>query len=43
MMNMETGNFESAHQWYAAALAKQPNNVHVLEGYCNLLLAEGSM
>jgi tetratricopeptide (TPR) repeat protein len=41
MVNMDAGHFEAAERWYKAALAKKPDDVRVLDGYCAVLLQEG--
>src|SRR6266542_1273751 len=41
MVNMDAGRLEPSEKWYRAALAKQPENVAVLDGLCNVLLAAG--
>ena len=41
MINMDAGHLDAAEKWYRAALAKNPNDVAVLDGLCNVLLAEG--
>ena len=39
--NMEAGHFEVAVPWYKAALTKKPDDVHMLDGYCHVLLEAG--
>jgi tetratricopeptide (TPR) repeat protein len=41
MINMDAGHLDAAEKWYRAALAKNPTDVAVLDGLCNVLLAEG--
>jgi tetratricopeptide (TPR) repeat protein len=41
MVNMDAGHFETAEKWYKAALMKKPDDVRVLDGYCNVLLQQG--
>jgi len=40
--NMEAGHFEAAEKWYKAALAKKPDDVTLLDGYCHVLLEDGN-
>jgi tetratricopeptide (TPR) repeat protein len=42
MVNMDAGHFETAETWYKAALAKKPDDVRILDGYCNVLLKVGN-
>jgi len=37
-LNMQTGKFEASRKWFDMALARQPENITILEGYCVLLL-----
>src|ERR1700682_6277141 len=39
--NREAGHFETAVPWYKAALAKKPDDVRMLDGYCHVLLEVG--
>jgi tetratricopeptide (TPR) repeat protein len=41
MVNMDAGHVEAAEKWYRAALAKNPNDVAVLDGLSNVLLKAG--
>ncbi|HEY6045284.1 MAG TPA: tetratricopeptide repeat protein [Pyrinomonadaceae bacterium] len=41
MVNMDAGHLEAAEKWYRAALAKDPNDVQVLDGLSNVLLKAG--
>jgi len=40
--NMEARHFEAAEKWYKAALAKKPDDVTLLDGYCHVLLEDGN-
>lgn len=42
MVNMDAGHYETAETWYKAALAKKPDDVRILDGYCNVLLQLGN-
>jgi tetratricopeptide (TPR) repeat protein len=42
MVNMDAGHYEAAETWYKAALAKKPDDVRILDGYCNVLLQVGN-
>ena len=39
--NMDGGHNEAAEKWYRAALAKKPDDIVVLDGYCAVLLTKG--
>ena len=39
--NMDGGHFDAAEKWYKAALAKKPDEIPVLDGYCAVLLSAG--
>ena len=41
MVNMDAGHMDAAEKWYRAALAKDPNDVAVLDGLANVLLKAG--
>ncbi|HKP37657.1 MAG TPA: tetratricopeptide repeat protein [Pyrinomonadaceae bacterium] len=41
MVNMDAGHLDAAEKWYRAALAKDPNDVSVLDGLSNVLLKAG--
>lgn len=41
MVNMDAGHLDAAEKWYRAALAKDPNDVTVLDGLTNVLLKAG--
>jgi predicted Zn-dependent protease len=41
MVNMDAGHLDAAEKWYRAALAKNPNDVAVLDGLSNVLLTAG--
>ena len=41
MVNMDAGHLDAAEKWYRAALAKDPNDVAVLDGLSNVLLQAG--
>jgi predicted Zn-dependent protease len=41
MVNMDAGHMEAAEKWYRAALAKNPKDVAVMDGLCNVLLTAG--
>ena len=41
MVNMDAGHLDAAEKWYRAALAKNPNDVAVLDGLSNVLLSAG--
>jgi len=39
--NMDAGKNEAAEKWYRAALAKKPDDIVVLDGFCAVLLTKG--
>jgi len=39
--NMDAGKFDAAEKWYRAALAKKPEDIVVLDGFCAVLLSQG--
>lgn len=41
MVNMDAGHMDVAEKWYRAALARDPNDVAVLDGLSNVLLKAG--
>ena len=41
MVNMDAGHMDAAEKWYRAALAKNPKDVAVMDGFCNVLLTAG--
>lgn len=41
MVNMDAGHMDAAEKWYRAALAKNPKDVAVIDGLCNVLLTAG--
>ena len=41
MVNLDAGHMDAAEKWYRAALAKNPKDVAVLDGLCNVLLTAG--
>jgi predicted Zn-dependent protease len=41
MVNMDAGHMDAAEKWYRAALAKNPNDLAVMDGLCNVLLTAG--
>jgi tetratricopeptide (TPR) repeat protein len=38
--NMDGGHYDAAAKWYRAALAKKPEDIVVLDGYCAVLLTK---
>jgi Tfp pilus assembly protein PilF len=38
---MDGGHNEAAEKWYRAALAKKPDDIVVLDGFCAVLLTKG--
>src|SRR5256885_9329910 len=39
--NLDAGHFDAAEKWYKAALAKKPDDLASLDGYCFVLLQMG--
>jgi tetratricopeptide (TPR) repeat protein len=39
--NMDAGHWDAAEKWYKAALAKKPDDIIVLDGFCAVLLSKG--
>jgi tetratricopeptide (TPR) repeat protein len=39
--NLDAGRYDTATQWYKAALLKKPNDIPLLDGYCAALLGKG--
>ena len=41
--NMDAGHYDPAEKWYRAALAKKPEDIVVLDGFCAVLLSKGNV
>ena len=39
---MDAGNYDAAEKWYRAALAKKPDDIVVLDGFCAVLLSKSN-